>query len=55
MPHVMLLAVAFIIGLLNAALTGQLSVGQSWKVMEQLVIVSIIYWWYHTDKAQRPV
>ena len=52
-PLVMLLAVAFIIGLLNVALTGQLSVGRSWKVMEQLVIVSIIYWWYHADKAQR--
>ena len=51
-PLVTLLTSAFVIGLLNVALTGQLSVNQPWNIIQKLVLISIIYWWYHTDKNQ---
>jgi hypothetical protein len=50
-PALILLLTMFVLGFANVVTTGRLSVPQPWNMTEKLLLVSLIYWWYHTDKA----
>ena len=52
-PALIILFTMFAIGFVNVATTGRLSVPQPWNITERLLLVSLIYWWYHTDKTLR--
>ena len=52
-PALILLLTIFLIGVVNVVTTGRLSVPQPWNMAEKLLLVSLIYWWYHADKDLR--
>lgn len=51
-PVILILIFAYFIGAINVFVTGKLIVLQPWKSIEQLILVGLIYWWYHNDKAK---
>ena len=52
-PILILMAVFFGFGLLNLALTGHYRSPNPWHLMEQLSVITLIYWWYYSDKTER--
>ena len=52
-PLFVLTITAFAIGIFNAATTGGLVAKQPWNLGEKLILVSLIFWWYHLDKSEK--
>lgn len=52
-PILIIMVVSFGFGLLNVALTGHYRSPNPWHLMEQLSVITLIYWWYYCDKTER--
>ena len=50
---IVLLVAAFAFGLMNSVLAGHFRAPDPWHLIEKLTLVSMIYWWYHSDKTVR--
>lgn len=52
-PLVAIVTATFLAGLLNVLITGKLPVPPPWRLVEQVLLFSLAYWWYHLDKRKR--